>query len=163
MLAEAGDNPDFRSFPKILEQLEKDGNEAYTTKNHKAWAEANESLNKAYARINDLVDPHTHTDQDLPPTFILKQQGLQEVDRMKKQLKDKRGECKQRHGEERYVARIKSRGDEIAKKLDKMEADIEKIDDELKPEQGLAQVQVALRSQDDLEKKKIPQLGADVV
>jgi len=146
-LSESGTQP----LQQMLERIENDGNDAATTKNHKKWAATNESLVKLYARIEKVSGKgDDSTEESLPPTVVLKEQGRRCVDRLRSKARAK-GEASEH--EPRYIKSIKPRLEKIQKSLDQMVVAIDKIDDNAPPKQGLALVQSALTRAPQLEQE----------
>ncbi len=134
----------FQAFPPMLKRIETDGNDAATTKNHRKWAAAHENLLKLYARLEKLLERGVgpSTPPDIEPTPLLKDRALQVIDALRCKLESRRDMLTR---DPRYAARLRPRLDRIATAIDKMDAEVAKVNDNLEARQGLAQVQLAMR------------------
>ena len=106
-----------------------DGNDAYTTKNPRKWTAANENLAKLHDRLEKLAGADgggPGGERDLPDTSVLKDHFRQEVDSLRLALNAKRDEVRS-HAQ--YVTKLKGRCDEVERALDKMEAEIDKVEE----------------------------------
>ncbi len=162
MIAAKGADPQLDPIKTALSRIEADGNNAYTTKNHKQWATANENLAKLHDRLEKLTGADGGgSEPELPPTPVLKDHFKQEVDGLRAALNMKREELEPRPD---YAGKLKSRCDNVETMLDKAEADIEKIDDKLEPKRAVAQLQIIVRSLNQPRplKERIPKLDIDI-
>lgn len=155
MLSAAGADPQMDPLRTALGQIERDGNDAYTTKNHKKWANTNESLTKLHGRLVKVTTGGDGasgggSEQELPPTPILKDHFKQEVDGLRSALMMKREELERLPD---YPTRLKPRCDDAEKAIEQMDAAIDKVDDDLEPKRALGQLQIALRAKQKLEKQ----------
>lgn len=132
----------------MLKQIEADGNDAFTTKNHKKWGTTNESLAKLHQKVIMLLNPRGERGGgDLPPAPVLKGWAQQSADALRATLAE---ECRKLESLPAYAVRIKPRADAIAAAIDKIEADIDKVADDLEPNRAWGLLQVALRSEQQL-------------
>src|SRR5262249_44766646 len=100
------DGPDAQLVPlrPLLKQIEADGPEASTTRNHKKWATANESVEKLHQRAIALRTPARDTPRELPPAPILKDWAYQTADGLRAALAE---ECRKLESLPAYASRIK--------------------------------------------------------
>ena len=144
LLSAQGTDTQLDPLRTALGRLEADGNDAFTTKNHKKWAATNESLAKLHARILSVAGRSGGGgggDRELPPTPILKDHFKQELDGLRAALHAKREELA---GLDRYPTKFKPRCDTIESTVDQLESSIDQVDDELEPKQALGQLQLIL-------------------
>ena len=161
MLSAAGTDPQLDPLRTALSQIERDGSDAFTTKNHRKWSTTNESLNKLHSRLTKVTsggDEGGSGTQELPPTPILKDYFMQDVDSLRSSLTLKREEIERLPN---YDTRLKPRCDEAARAIDQMEAAIDKVDDGLDPKRARGQLQIAVRAKQKLE-RQIAQIAVDV-
>jgi hypothetical protein len=145
LLASLGSEPSVPPLQQMLKRIETEGNDAFTTKNHRKWTATYESLEKLYARIQKLAGGGQGESpaEELPPTPVLKEQARQRVDQTRIRVNAKREELK---SSARYESNYKNRLNKMDNALDQVLIAIDKIDDNTNPKQALAQIQVALIS-----------------
>lgn len=152
MLSGKPNEPNLQAFHPRLKRIEKEANDAYTTKNRKKWAAANESLNQEHSRIRKLIEggdgPPPPT--DLPPTPILKDDISQRIDGLRAALIQARDNAAQRGT---YEQHDRSRCDQLEREIDAMQAAVEKISDDLDPKAALAQMQLIMRPANTVKEK----------
>jgi hypothetical protein len=146
---------------KTVKQLEDQGNEAFVTKNQKKWTTTNENLLKTLQRIEKAVLPPPPPPPIVPPpeipTPVLKDRQFQIVANLRNKLESKRAAVRTLPD---YSSKIKSRCDEFEKMIDKMEADIQKVDDKTHPSQAQGLLMLAMNPRQKLE-ARIPNLDDD--
>jgi actin-like ATPase involved in cell morphogenesis len=153
MLSTKPDDPNLQSFQPILKRIEKEANDAYATKNRKKWGAASESLRQAYARIEKMTSVGGKGgggSDSLPPTPLMKDRFAQDVDGARASLQSARDKASKRPD---YATKDKPRCDALDRDLDTVGKGIEKINDDLPPEQGLAQLRLVMRPFDAIKKK----------
>ena len=162
LLASQGVDPQLAPLRTALDRIEREGNEAFTTKNIKKWAAVNESLGKLHARIVKVTTGDGGDGggggHELPPTPILKDHFQQETDGLRSALQLKREALESRAD---YPTKFKARCDEIARAIDQIDINIDKVDEALDPRRAIGQLQIAVRAQKQLE-KRIREAGDDV-
>jgi len=144
----AKDMPQAGSFEPLLDRLENEGNEAYKVKNHKNWGIANENLGRLYGRIRDLIKDIIDT--TLPETSVQKDARLQEISRMRADLRDELDKLPQ--NPQANPALIKARAALINDLLAQMEKAVKEVPDDLKPEQGQGKLVVIMRPKEEGER-----------
>ena len=157
LLASKGPDADNLPFFNMLNKIENDGNDAYTTKNQKKWKTANENLAHLNHRIQKVGSDNGET--ELPPTTIMKDHAKLQVDGLCNELNVEREKLEHRGD---FGTKFKPRCNEVEKLLDTMKSDIDKIDDDLEPKRGLAIIKHTMRFFDRL-KRKIQTLGQDIM
>ena len=145
ILAGRPTDAELQSFQNRLAKIEKKGNDAYGTKNHREWANVNDTLMQLYSRIQKLTggggDNGGGTEPE-PLTWELKKSAGHQIDGYRSSLDAKREECL---AAPEYETKYKPRCDRVAKLIDQMESDIDKIDEELSSKQALAKIRQAMR------------------
>ncbi len=160
LLSVHGTDPQLQPLRTMLKNIEADGNDAFNTKNHKKWTIANENLVKLRNRIENIIRGPVEPGppRQLPPTPILKDYFKMEVDQLRASLDAKRMELENRSD---YESVLKVRCDDIERRIDQMDIAIDKVDDNLAPEQGLAKLQLAIRAKQRLQ-EEIRNVGHDI-
>ena len=143
MLSDEGADKQIQSLRPILSNIEKESNDAFTTKNQRKWSQEYKKLEAIYQRIKQAISGGDNgPKQQLPPTPILKDHFRDDVDQLRVALENRRMELHHRND---YDSRYKPRLDRIDGQIDQIYKAIEKVDDNLKPEQALGQLQLAMR------------------
>jgi molecular chaperone DnaK (HSP70) len=152
MLASKADDPNMQSFQPILKRIEKEANDAHATKNRKKWGAASESLRQAHARIEKMTGGGDGGGGggSLPPTPLLKDRFGQDVDGLRSSLRMAQEKAAKRAD---YGTKDKPRCEALERDLDTMGKGIDKVNDELPPEQGLAQLRLVMLRSDAIKKK----------
>lgn len=147
ILATKSDDPTTPSYQQLLAKLEAQGNEAAQSKNQKKWTTVNDSLENLYSRINKKAD-QKFEEPELPPSSVLKQQGIQEIEQLRVACQRKREACQS----DPAFPTIGQRLERVDKRLDVMIATIEKIGDDSNPKQALAKIRSVLAPRPQIEK-----------
>lgn len=163
MLGAKADDPNMQSFQPILKRIEKEGNDAHATKNRKKWGAASESLRQAHARIDKVAGGGAGGGGGggaLPPTPLLKDRFGQDVDGLRAALRMAREKAAKRPD---YGNKDKPRCEALERDVDTLEKGIGKINDELPPDQGLAQLRLVMRPFDGIKRKiRLVDEGVDI-
>ena len=134
-------------FRSMLDQIERDGNQAAITKNHKKWGQINDGLIELQRRLRVATEPSNQNAppprDDLPPTPLLKDHFRQRVDAMRAALLDQRDALSRKKD---YEIKVKERCDILEAEIDKMEKDIDRVEETLEARQALSQLQIVLRA-----------------
>jgi hypothetical protein len=158
LLAEAGTNEELKPYASMLARIEKDGNDAYMAKNSRKWSLANDSLRQLHQRVVRVMeggDDQRKRVGSLPAACEIKDWGLQQLESLRSKLRTER-ELVERL--EEYESKYKKRCDDLARAIDQIEQEIEKIDDQAESEQALAQMKMALRGNAKLNKPGAEQI-----
>lgn len=134
------DGVERKTFEARLARLEAEGEGAYAERNRKRWAKANENLMALEQRLphsGPVVPP-----PELPPTMLMKDQALAQIDQRRAELVARREVLEPRPD---FEGALRARCDATGNRLDEMETKVGAIDDDLPPPQGLARIQLALR------------------
>jgi len=145
-----GSDPQIQPLRQLLKRIETEGNDAYTTKNYRKWAIANENLAKLVTRIEKIVNPLQGGTQELPDTVTLKDDFRQRVDQLRTYLLAKHDDLRDHP---RYRTAIKARLDALPPILTQMDKAIDKVADATEPRQALAQLQQATRQLAEVRKR----------
>ena len=139
----ASSDPQLQPLQNVLGRIEKEGGEAYATRNRKRWAKANENLIKLYGRLQKVGEAQGGGGPDPEPvTWEIKERARQEAAQLRTRLEERRDQL-QSHP--KYASKSQPRLEEIEKLLDQYEREVEKIDDDLDGRQSNAKVQQARR------------------
>ncbi len=158
LLDSLGSDPQVQPLRQVLQRIETEAQNAYSTKNQRKWAIQNDAIAKLYNKLQSLGGAKEDTKQDLPPTVMLKDHFQTVVDDLRAALRTKRNELLNRPD---YEGIWKRHCDAIDGEIDKMDSAVSKVDENLEPKQGLAQLQVATRQKPNLQ-RKIGKLGSAV-
>ena len=143
LLDSKGTDPQVEPLRPLLKRIETEGNDAYTTKNHKKWGLSNDNLAKLHARIQKICDTDTDKkEEQTPDTVTLKDQARQQVDQLRTYVQNKHEDLRNLP---RYPTRIRARLDGLESMLTQMDKAIEKVADGADPKQAMAQLRQAIR------------------
>jgi hypothetical protein len=142
LLASKADDPAMQAFHSRLKRIETEGNDAYTTKNRKKWAAANEALRQEHSRIEKATGGGDGPPPELPPTPVLKDAFRHDADGMRAAVRMARESAAKRPT---YATRDKPRCDSLEREIDKMEKAIDEVKDDQESKQALAQLQLIMR------------------
>ena len=142
-----GSDPEVQPLRQMWDRINEAGRDALITKNHRKWATAYESLSLLHDRVSKLGktngDGTPPPSQKLPPTEILKLGAHQQVSSLRAALATERMNVE---GLPDYQTLIRRRVEAIEKELDQIDANIDKVSNDLPSEQGLAQLQITLQA-----------------
>jgi molecular chaperone DnaK (HSP70) len=146
-LAAAPSDPQIQAMRPLLTRIQTAAEDALATKNQRKWTEENEKLEKLLKRLQRLTgggggggggggDGGT-----LPPTPVLKNSYLADVDGLRSEVQARREELQ---SEPEYEHKFKSHLDKIDRGIEQMVLAINKVSDETESRQAHGQLQLAL-------------------
>lgn len=144
------DGPQKEAFARLVSKNEQEGRDAFVRKDPRKWGAINDSLGQLQQKLKGGDGPKPV--HELPPTEILKDQAMMEIDLVRASLESTRDSLSAKDPEG-YANVFKNRCDEVERMLDQMENKVRAIKDESEPRQALGQVQLALRPLPQARKK----------
>ena len=157
-LIEQKSGPEKTTLETQIDQLEEQGREAAQTKNRRTWAHVYDGLLALRSKLQPRSSGGASA-KELPPTPILKEAFGQMLEQARKILDSEKEKLRTRKD---YQSRILPRADGLAAELDRIEAAIRKVSDDLPPNQGFAQLQLLNREKEEVE-RKAKNLEIDVI
>jgi hypothetical protein len=151
-LAAAPSDPQVQAMRPLLTRIQAAADNALATKNQRKWTEENGKLDQLLERLQRLnrgpgpedPDGHRHV---LPPTPILKDSFLADLDQFRSEVQARRDELQ---SEPEYDPKYRARLDKIARGIEQMGIAINKVSDETESRQALGQLQLAMRAKNKL-------------
>jgi molecular chaperone DnaK (HSP70) len=141
LLDSVGSDSDIRTLRGQLQKIEEEGMNAFALKNHRKWAAVNESLLQLYQRTIKMLGGGAG--MELPPTEILKDYFLQQVETTRAALARRRENLQNRAD---FATRLSPRFENAERNIAQMEDAIARVKDELDTRQALGQLQKAVRN-----------------
>ncbi len=135
------DDPGVKACIPVLDRIENEGKNAFTTKNEKKWSQANETLQRTAQRLYTIVTgPRIESEEEVATTLVQKAKALTRIEKLRASLGTARRGCE---GRADFGSRWSPRCEKVERMINAMEKVIEKIADETPPKQCAALIEQA--------------------
>jgi hypothetical protein len=153
LVASKPDDPGIKAFQPQLDRIEHQGNDAYATKNKRKWSNVNDALRQLRSRIERIItggDGPGPIEHQPSPTEVQKAGGKIRIDQMRASLRAARDNVERQPD---YNTRWRPRCEKVERALDTMEKAIDRISNDLPPEQCEGQIQLAFLKEREIKEK----------
>jgi hypothetical protein len=156
IMAAKTDDPQVQSQRKVVDRLESEGRAALARKDVRSWSQVNVAAENLLRRFERPA--REEPDRELPSTVLLKLFARMQLDQTRQLLRAEESKLMQDDKLDRFKGRI----NRVRENTDRVEAEIEQIDENLPPRAAQGQLQLIYFQRIKPIEEEIKTLGYDV-